>query len=327
MNSIEIKDFLSKKIEDSLLPLINSNYVLWDLPYHINMGDILIWEGELDFLKRTSFSLLNSGSAYTVKYPRLKKDVIILLHGGGNFGDIYRSSQDFRNKVIEKYPDNRIIILPQSIHYNDENVLIKDMAIFQKHKDLYVCVRDEFSYNTLSRFLNEKKLLLLPDMAFCIDSKKLIAKHSNKVLFMDRVDCEAVKHQKLNFSYDIISDWPSFEHENILTKVLRQDVFLQQVFNKVKYKLGVDICKNFSKRLDSFMERDVKPFLLDEAIRFINQYDVIYTTRLHGCILGVLLGKEIHLMDNSYGKNKRFFDEWLEHYNNIILYKGEGESE
>lgn len=327
MNSTEIREYLKGIIEKELLPLINGDYVLWDLPYHINMGDTLIWEGELDFLKKTQFSLLNSCSAYTVKYQILNKDVVILLHGGGNFGDIYRSSQNFRNEVIKKYPNNRIIILPQSVHYNNEKNLKEDMEIFQKHNDLFVCVRDSWSYKTLLNFLDEKKLMLLPDMAFCINPSKLVPQISDKVLFMERIDCEAIENLNVNFDYDFVSDWPSFENENTLTKVLRQDVFLQQVFNKIKYKSGVDIYKNFSKRLDSFMERDVKPFLLDEAIRFINQYGVIYTTRLHGCILGVLLGKEIHLMDNSYGKNKRFFDEWLENYNNIMLYKGEGKSE
>ncbi|CAA0282372.1 Exopolysaccharide biosynthesis protein [Acinetobacter baumannii] len=71
------------------------------------------------------------------------------------------------------------------------------------------------------------------------------------------------------------------------------------------------------------MVQDVKPFLFEQSINFINQYDTIYTTRLHGCILAVLLGKNIYLMDNNYGKNTRFFNEWLQDYENIMLYKGE----
>lgn len=323
MNYIEMKEFLSKKIEDELKPLISSDYVLWDLPYHINMGDILIWEGELDFLEKLEFKMLDFGSAHTLKFPKLEENIVILLHGGGNFGDIYRSSQQFRNKVIETYPNNRIIVLPQSVHYNNEKVLQDDMEIFKKHKDLYICVRDSFSYKTLASFLGEDNLMLLPDMAFCIKSSKLLPQASNKTLFMERIDCEAVNNLNVNFKFDKLSDWPSFEHENMLTKVLRQNIFIQQVLNKINEKVKIDLYPSFSHRLDKYMVQDVKPFLFEQSINFINQYDTIYTTRLHGCILAVLLGKNIYLMDNNYGKNTRFFNEWLQSYENIMLYKGE----
>lgn len=323
MNSIETKDFLSQKIENKLKPLIISDYVLWDLPYHINMGDILIWEGELDFLESIPFRMLDYGSAHTVKYPELDEDVVILLHGGGNFGDIYRSSQQFRNKVIKAYPNNRIIVLPQSIHYNDKGNLKADMSLFQQHKDLYVCVRDRFSFETLAKFLDEKKLMLLPDMAFCIKSSKLLPRDSNKTLFMERIDCEAVNNLNVNFKFDKASDWPSFEHENMLTKVLRHNVFIQQVLNKINEKIKINLYPSFSHGLDKYMTQEVKPFLFEQAINFINQHDTIYTTRLHGGILAVLLGKKIYLMDNNYGKNTRFFNEWLQDYDNIMLYNGQ----
>ena len=33
-------------IFEKLVPLIDNDYILVDLPYHSNIGDILIWEGE-----------------------------------------------------------------------------------------------------------------------------------------------------------------------------------------------------------------------------------------------------------------------------------------
>ena len=44
---------LQQLLEATLLPLINEDYVLLDLPYHSNIGDILIWQGELELLKKT----------------------------------------------------------------------------------------------------------------------------------------------------------------------------------------------------------------------------------------------------------------------------------
>ena len=42
---------LGNIIKSSLIPLIPGDYILLDLPYYSNIGDILIWKGTEDFLK------------------------------------------------------------------------------------------------------------------------------------------------------------------------------------------------------------------------------------------------------------------------------------
>ena len=91
-----------------------------------------------------------------------------MLHGGGNFGDLWRDMQEFRLKVIERYPENRIIIFPQSVHYENIFLIKEDARKMAMHEKMVICARDLSSYNILrENFLN--KILLLPDMAFCID--------------------------------------------------------------------------------------------------------------------------------------------------------------
>lgn len=317
MNEKYLKKKLELIIESKLLSLIDSDYVLWDLPYHINMGDILIWEGELDFLKKTPYKMLNYGSAYTVKFPKLDSKTVILLHGGGNFGDIYRSSQDFRNKVVELYPNNKIIIFPQTVYYNDLDVFDRDMEILAKHKSLIVCVRDEYSYKLLADRLVRNNVYLLPDMAFCINSDKIIANSKDKILYMKRIDCEANDNIVVDFNYDKISDWPSFEFNTPLTKKLKNKVIFQIILNKLKARMGVSFFPAHANKLDIFMNNVMRPYLFSEALKFINEYELIYTTRLHGCILAVLTGKKVKLLDNSYGKNSKFYKAWLSDYDKI----------
>lgn len=47
---------LRNLIIDTLNPLIGKEYVLVDCPYHSNIGDQLIWEGEKSFLKGCSIN-------------------------------------------------------------------------------------------------------------------------------------------------------------------------------------------------------------------------------------------------------------------------------
>jgi exopolysaccharide biosynthesis predicted pyruvyltransferase EpsI len=43
-------------------------------------------------------------------------------------------------------------------------------------------------------------------------------------------------------------------------------------------------------------------------VRFINRFDTVKTDRLHVCIVSLLLGKEVHFFDNSYGKNRAVYE-------------------
>ena len=54
-------------IEKELTPLIDGDYALIDVPNYRNIGDNLIWKGELDFLNTIPFKNL-----YSLLYGILK---------------------------------------------------------------------------------------------------------------------------------------------------------------------------------------------------------------------------------------------------------------
>lgn len=309
MNAQDLKKKLQSVIDSNLSPLIDNDYVYWDLPYHINIGDTLIWQGTLDFLTDKPYKMLDYGNALTASLSALDQDTIILLHGGGNFGDIYGSSQNFRKKVVERYPNNKIIVFPQTIYFKDKTLEGGDFEFFSQHKNLYLCVRDQSSYDLASQYLSKDKVLLLPDMAFCISDQRLIkAVATDKKLLMSRIDVEAIKvDEKYIQQVDVQSDWPSFEIEPFSCICLR---YLNGLNRRLSNKI-------LSKIIDVYAVNIVKPKLIKMGINFINDFDVIYTTRLHGCILSLLLDKKVVLLDNSYGKNKAYYDAWLKDSTNI----------
>ena len=49
---------LRKIIDTNLLPIIGKRVVLLEVPYYLNIGDLLIWKGELEFLKRNKKEVL-----------------------------------------------------------------------------------------------------------------------------------------------------------------------------------------------------------------------------------------------------------------------------
>lgn len=297
----EIVNILKNKIVELLAPLITGDYVFLELPYYTNIGDTLIWQGTEDFLKTLPHKCLYRCSFDTFEYKQLSPDVVILLQGGGNFGDLYPRHNAFRNKIIKLYPNNRIIILPQTVYYKGSRMLANDPIVMRQHNDLYICARDQYSFDFLKRFRFGSNILLVPDMAFCIDFSKqqdAILPQTERVLLFKRIDKEKVNTnhivpEKYNGLIDI-KDWVGYE------TVTNDFSILQNLIKEKRYAEADDYA------ISTYLPERVK-----EGIRMISPYSLVYSNRLHGSILSILLGKEVTIIDNSYGKNAQFYDTWL----------------
>lgn len=337
-------------IFNNLSTLVGKRCVMPDLPYYSNVGDLLIWEGMEQFLKDNGTECLWRSSVSTFEYKELPDDVTICLVGGGNFGDLWRGLQEFKNKIIKLYPKNRIVIFPQSVHYDDMQLRKEDSEVFAAHKDVHICVRDRKSFDFLKENFPGCDVVLVPDMALYLEFDKTSVK-TGRTLFLKRNDKESVDYSAINTEGMDISDWPMHQSDSqikwgfldkIRHKMLRYEVGKgdnskairqldrkfaklqlqqgkniserwQKVANELAYLLYLNTSK-FPKKLDDvvdwFVQNYYQPLTIQYGVDFINRYDVIYATRLHAAVLGLLLGKEVHIIDNSYGKILALFDTW-----------------
>ena len=303
---------LSNEIRNKLLSLIKDNYILLDLPYYTNIGDTLIWKGTEDFLSTLPYRCLYKTSIENYIKPNISKKVIILIQGGGNFGDLWRRHNDFCLRIIDEFPENPIIILPKTVYYKDENLMKNDALAMSRHPYLSICARDLVSYKTLKKFFSNK-ILLVPDMAFGISRNFLDSfrtSEQKKALFFKRKDIEHCAYryaEYLTYKGKIEQkEWPSMEKNLFLTRLLH---YLKRFFSLTK-KVGY-LNRLAGKIVDYYAVNIYMPSLLKIGIRFIKSYEYVYTTRLHGAILSILLGKPVTFFDNSYGKNSTFYDTWL----------------
>ena len=136
----------------TLTPLVNNKYCIVDLPYHSNIGDTLIWQGEMEFLATLNYECVDMSSQLTESLD-IDTDTVILFHGGGNIGELYRTHIEYLFQLINRFPQNRIIVFPQTIYYKNTEILLddiekltgndffnnlpkKDEAIFEAQKDI-----------------------------------------------------------------------------------------------------------------------------------------------------------------------------------------------
>jgi pyruvyl transferase EpsO len=310
MTSIQKILELQNIIQEKLTPLIISDYIFLDLPYFPNIGDTLIWQGTLDFLKNLPYKCLYSSSIENYRNPKINEDIIILLMGGGNFGDLWYRHNVFRKKILQSFPDNKIIQLPQSIYFKEENILQEDAKVFLQHKNLTLCLRDKYSLDIANKYFSNSQNILVPDMAFFMDLSNWsnnIKPTENRILFLNRNDSEKNHNQ----CYDIIPqeaeirDWPTMEKRSVISYTFSK---IQYILKKIDRICSSNLNNFFS---DLMYKKYFRKYFIKNGISFLSHYSYIYTTRLHVGILSVLLGKKFSFFDNSYGKNKGFYETWL----------------
>lgn len=313
MNFLEKKRELQSIIEKELVPQINSNYVLWGLPYYTNIGDTLIWEGEIELLKKTKGKCKGVCAWNETFSQPLDKDTIILISGGGFFGDLWRTGWEFALKTIENYKDHEIIVFPCSIYYEDPKVREEDVKFLSGIKKLTIYVRDRASLEYGKRYF-KNEIRLIPDMAFCMSEKTLLqwskSLPTKNALYLKREDKESVEAIDLGNTDHEVSDWITMTQPiEALDKFYRN---LQRTRR----------LKRISGRLYNWVRhymyyRRFRNILTEEGCRQLSSYQTIYSTRLHGMILSTMLGRDTYFVDNSYGKVKALYDTWLQDCDNV----------
>lgn len=301
-------DELKKKLEQILeiMPPESKIYYI-DYPVHSNCGDLLIMKGTEAFFKDYRIQVAERYSVHDFNEQTvIPKDHIIVLHGGGNFGDLYEAHQRLRENIIRKYPEHRIIILPQTIFFKEETALRKTAEVFSQHSDLHLFVRDEPSYQIAKENFKGCHVSLIPDMAHQLWPIERNSSPRKERLNFYRTDIEKAaepSHMAADQQGDFL-DWPTLYN---------------RYERKLVYWLGLGLRKGRGRRLLQKIWMNYSDYLVNKAIRCFSEYEMIHSSRLHGHILSCLMAKPNLLIDNSYGKNSGYYRIWTHQVNTATL--------
>jgi pyruvyl transferase EpsO len=290
--------------------------VYLDYPLHDNVGDLLIHQGADAFLEDYQYKVLGRFSIHdfthrpvkTVADVEWKKSVAdldllvdqyqptLILHGGGNFGDIWPEFQKFRELIVQRYSNSPIVIFPQSIHFSDAKGKDKAIRIFGSHKNLQIFTRDQESFDFVSKECGLAGAQM-PDMAHQLWGRlpNTPASTDKGELIQRRRDRESIG----NLDADTYFDWDDLHRtgERFIIRSLRK---WQGIDNPLRH-----VISNYS------VWKIYRDDLVNRAVSRFRPYSVINTDRLHGMILGSLMGKNVIFGDGNYGKLHRYAKAWL----------------
>lgn len=309
MEIILVNDMLVlKKHLSKILDFIEdrNDVVFVDFPLYYNVGDLLILAGTINFFKNNSINVklyLSTSNFNDININKvITKNTTIICQGGGNFGDIYDIHQNLREDIVKKFPENRIIILPQTAFFNKNDNKEKSKKIFKEHNNVIMFARDEVTYKIFTEFT--KYTYLIPDMAHELYGDLPKSKKNKNILYFLRKDVEKrpiqAEIEETIKGYDCF-DWDdliSIKDKRILSFIYR----LIQINRILKLNsLNNLIFKIWYKHAYSLVFKMSKVF---------SSYESIVTSRLHGHILSCLVDVPSSIIDNSYGKNTEYYKVW-----------------
>lgn len=290
MDAASLVTSLSRTIDDTVGTLISDGpLALVDFPGYGNVGDHAVWLGARACLKRRDRPLTYVCSEDSYDRRALGRAVgagTIVLSGGGNFGDLYPRHQRLREQILDDFPLNRVVQLPQSIEYRDAGAARRTREVLDRHPDFTLLVREERSAAKAAEFFPSTPCLLCPDMSLALGTLDRPVAPTVDLLVLRRRDAEAAAG--VHATPQAI-DW-------------RRSAVLAGLSLAVR-----SAAPRFAK--DALLGTISRSYLR-RGCRTLARGRRIVTDRLHAHLLALAMGIPHVLCDNSYGKVRSVFETW-----------------
>lgn len=283
----------------ALRPLLppGTPVALLDFPEYGNVGDSAIWLGALRLLEACGARVAYGASISSYDRDRLRRRIgpggMVLLSGGGNFGDLWPAHQIFRERVIADCRELPVIQLPQSIHFQEPARLDQARAVLNAHPRLTLLLRDHASV-ALARATFSADVRLCPDAAFGLGSIPRPVAPARPVTVLSRNDKESRRDSA-----------PGVERVDWVQEPADGLAWTGRALRRRPGGMA-------GTGLDLWWMRARAASRLRRGCRLLASGRVVVTNRLHGHILCVLMGQPHFASDTAQGKLGAFYHTWLE---------------
>ena len=270
------------------------NIILMNTHTYINIGDHLITEATYGLIHDyyPDYQIIEvPNTHYVLERDLLKnvihKDDVIIIVGGGYLGSLWMGHGEYNVRgIVDDYPDNRIIIFPNTMYYDNSDTGIRDLMearrCYEKHKNLHMVLRDRKSYVFASNIMpNNVKYYYLPDTA----------------LYLEYDDSDTVRN---GFAVCLRDDKEKVvDNKSIIDTMLR-----------ISSKTGIDAVTTDMLAPEAFPLNERGVVISTKAEEFAG-YKAVVTDRLHCMIYCAITGTPCVAFDNISKKVSGVY-EWIQ---------------
>lgn len=275
-------------------------------PEYSNIGDHLIALAEHEYLKKyfPEYTIIEiSNMEYCLHKTKLKKliknDDLLMVTGGGFLGSLWTEGLfDEVLDLIDGYPDNEIVIMPQSLYFDNDELgaeyMLKMQKAFLKNKRIKICLREKFSYSRMIDLVGvSSRIRLFPDIAlfYNIDSSDIVEKSSVGIFLRNDKESILTTEQKFNI-------------ENAAQKFGDVNHFSMQYHAQILLE----------DRMNAVIEK----------INEIGKFKFVVTDALHCVVICAIINVPCVAINNISSKVEGVY-RWIENKKNVVFYNNDGQ--
>lgn len=272
------------------------------IPTNTNMGDLaqyyLIrkWYSEAypDY-RIVSFSsraiLAHGGRFLNILETIIKEDDYIVFQSGYDTHDLGGCEDEMHQKVIEKFPNQKMVMMPQTVFFRNPERKRKAEISYNQAKRLLFLARDEISYGTACEMFPQLAVRLFPDIVTTLIGKYRYKSPREGILLCLRDDGEKYYGKEEMDGLE--------EALSLMTYVMQTDTTKRGITNK---KLIKNIERYLSKELEVY-----------------SHYQLVITDRYHGTIFSLIAGTPVIILQTNDHKVTSGLDWFKERYSEAIF--------
>ena len=286
---------------------------LLQAPNQRNVGDSLIWLGECEYFKALGLRLrhVSDLGGYDADAVRssLPHGGVVLIHGGGNVGDLWYGHQLHRERLARELPDLPMVQLSQSVFFASPAAAAQANDTLGAHPDFTLLVRDLGSRTRAARQLPDVTSRYCWDMALGWQPARLGATRSlRRPLVLARADHEAASDlRSVDFETALgtpvdHADWKNYGADAVAWHLLRALPRLAHRVPVLRKQMFQPLLRTCLTAINAINARG--------GVRLLRDRPVVIVDRLHAHILAALLEVPHVALDNSYGKISTVYAEY-----------------
>lgn len=263
---------------------------------HQNIGDAAITLAEQYVLQQqfpeyyqVEFSTYEFENKFEFLQAIVTPQDILFINGGGNLGNLYLEEEEVHRRIIQTFPNNPIIILPQSICFTDDENGRRQLAlseqVYNRHKNLTIYARGNEGLAFSRRHFSHAHTHLMPDMALALHRDYGIEREG--ILVTLREDNESLIAK---------------EKDKILME-------LQGLHQPIKQRNNI---------APEDISRVSRASVVNAELMYYAGCRVVVTDRLHGMLFAVATNTPCVVLENSTGKSGDVYRTFFQDSNAII---------
>jgi exopolysaccharide biosynthesis predicted pyruvyltransferase EpsI len=284
---------------------------LLKFPLDDNVGNHMMWLSICDYLKSRGIRIAYTAHEWDFNVNDLVKaigDGPILFLGGVTVSRLWPDHAKVKRAVADACPGNRLISLPSTMLFVDDDDRREASTIFGDHRDVVMMARDPASAASAREiFPAHTKVVTIHDSTFMLSPQpRATVSAEHDVIWLARADKESAGYTVPD---DVkVFDWTPWDRNRVYVKA-----------GRIGSKLGrsAPMLLPMTTAVVSASYRAISQQLISHGNDVLDQGRVLVSDRMHPHILAALRSQHCVLLPDQFGKNRAVWEYSTRGYSTI----------